>query len=424
MKRFLHILALVLLATLLTLNCGGDKFEQPRRLIDKGLYEEAANQLQQTIEKNPEDQEAFYLLGIALSHLTKTIKDREKAVEAFKKSILLNPRHANSFFALGVLEGRSYLDTVLSIDPQHEGALWLASSGSVEYFQRLMKVRPIDKTSFKPHFVEDKQRNSSAFIVLADSTPLYTVEDNAIVGWCGRLEMKGFIRHVNDRYVFINRIPIWKQAEGWIFDRHSSDRQAQTNKPLESVRIYSHVASNADPREPGFTECMLSWRWLQPGEERPLPRNVAGRTVNKNDIRVGTIRLNGKTMGCDVKERVSYFLFSGVTFDQVDSYREETLSVLEKDCTPSLGDVDRDRIAIIKSRPFWPKNLCNNILRGQISKGMTVEMVMAALGRDGRRAVMDLELFPEGLRREVKFPDVELKFVNGRLREWKSFNNP
>jgi len=427
MKPSFQVLALILLATIHTVNCSRDRFEQSRRLIDRGLYQEAADQLQQTLAKNPESQEAHYLLGIATSHF-----NRDKAVDAFQKSLLLNPKHANSLFALGFLTGdRSYYDKVLSIDPKHRGALWLLCNDrlkrgqrddAMNFFQQLIKASAIEKEFFKPHIVEEKQKTSGYFIVLADSTLVYEMEGNSVIGSLRRYDIKLFAQDVNDRYVFIERIPSWKKAEGWIYDGtwDNAVRDLQGNEgtwfntkriqPPESAQVFTSMVK--DLKVPAY----------------PSLQEIAGNPLDRNLIRPGSIQLNGQKRQYDGSRQIGgfqhlrYMYFSGVTFDLVDSYKELTRSVLKRDCTPGSGDmyVDKDRIGIVKEFQFWPKDLTNNILSGQISKGMTLEMVLAALGE---RIIVETPkwgLYPEGLKTEIKLSDLELKFVDGRLREWTS----
>lgn len=104
--------------------------------------EEALTQLEQSLQKNPNDLEGQMLYGSAMMRL----QNFELAVQAFKKANELSPNNANILTELAEAvafknntgsflgEPQTYIHQALAADPNHQKALWL--QGIIAYEQQ------------------------------------------------------------------------------------------------------------------------------------------------------------------------------------------------------------------------------------------------------------------------------------------------
>lgn len=143
-------------------------------LLISDQYIKAKNLLLEALEKDPNNPEAYYLLGDALCKLHR-FKD---AIIVLQKADRLLPKHPRIYHILGwaifmngdIPAGRAFMEVILNTEPNNaellaDLAVLEMKAGnfnkSQEYIARAKKIAPNDETVLEVEMVIDKMKRLS-----------------------------------------------------------------------------------------------------------------------------------------------------------------------------------------------------------------------------------------------------------------------
>lgn len=409
--------------------CGSKNVKKARELLDLKLYTQAIELLEKEISENPQNAEAHFVLGNAYwgSAMEKKQEDLLlKTVKSYKTALTLNPQYTQVHYNLGVLfyamdeeeQAVSELTKVLDYSPNHVGACtylgYIYSEMAdeelaIKHLKKSLSIQPVARDWVRLKSVEqgEEAQQGGTFIVVADSAPIYNPESNEIDGYISKYSVCTFTSKANGEYSFFDeKDPIFEPKKGWIcecitmsekyYDDYCKGKNCVQSlsiltrlpKPEEvgsihhrnCVRKFRDFALNNcyDPFRvhiPGYKESFYSPGLPIPGE---IPDEKAS-TFDFSGVRTGkTEKLTWTSTGGVIYH--AYFYFAEVLFDYRIGFRQKLMGV--DFVVPGSGDkrLDHMRVNLIREKGYWDEEINRNLLQGMLTKGLTREMVEAALG--------------------------------------------
>ncbi|MBI1908558.1 MAG: tetratricopeptide repeat protein [Deltaproteobacteria bacterium] len=104
-----------------------DEMLEAKKMIRVGQYREAVDQLNMILQMNPNDEQAYFLRGVA----HQSLEEFPAAVQDYETVIKKNPRSAKTYYNLGMIYAHKLddpqralvnLDRFLSLEPNHPQA--------------------------------------------------------------------------------------------------------------------------------------------------------------------------------------------------------------------------------------------------------------------------------------------------------------
>ncbi|MFZ6051507.1 tetratricopeptide repeat protein [Halocola ammonii] len=129
--------------------------EELNYYLSNQMFDEAKSRLNEAIEKNPEDKNLFYALGVVYDEL----EEDEKAVEAYKSALEIDPDYFDANFNLGILYYNSGVEIIQAageIPPsqqkKYEAEVAKAKDifkKAVPYLEKAKELEPEDENTLR-----------------------------------------------------------------------------------------------------------------------------------------------------------------------------------------------------------------------------------------------------------------------------------
>ena len=433
----LQVLVYLLILLLIT-NCGSSKAKKARELIELKLFDQAIEMLSGEIKVNAQNPDLYYELGNAywcraLELYIKTNnddaleQDYKEIVKSYENAVKIKPEFVSAIYKLGMIcllddyeEGIKHLNKVIELEPGHIGANTYLGytynnmygeeniAKSYKFMQKSLDVEPVGKKWEKlDSFTLSDTSKTGTFIVVSEKAPIFSDETGKEIGELKQYSTKEFFEKDIEKYYF-DTIS-YTDKVGW---------SATTPKNWKIKSKYRDwwewQALVFDKLPPNSKENRVNWSAYIKWCRSKFPFHI----LDRDEIRTAKYTGHSEKQIRGWGSSRSYLYYR--TFYEVKYKRKlHNKSWIKKEFvelgTGNIRDDER-RIFHINERRYWNDDLKHNVLTGLISKGMTIYMLEASLGRLNRK----LTSHPNGDDIiEIWYKDnTEFTFNNGRLLEW------